>query len=83
MWGKPLQQRMLHKKCQSAKGENIGYWGWGLGWDLRSYFIQHFPGTEDKIQKKASAKGSLVTPLSSPNRWLWAVGAASVQGWPG
>lgn len=27
----PLQQRMLHIKCQSAKGKSLGCWGWGLG----------------------------------------------------
>lgn len=71
---------MLHAKCQSAKGENIGCWGWGQGWGVSCYFIQPFLGMEGKIQRQASAKSTQATPLSFPNRWPWAVGAASVPG---
>lgn len=40
------------QNVNSAKSGNVGNgWGWGLGWAPRSSFIQHFPGTEDKIQR--------------------------------
>lgn len=52
----------------------------GTGWGLSSYFIQHFLDMEGKIQRQALAKSPQATPLSFPNRWPWAMGAASVQG---